>query len=372
MTAPVALFRADASREMGTGHVMRCLTLADALARRGWQCGFVCREQEGDMADWVRARGYDLWLLQAAEARAHSISPDDGPPHAAWLGVPWQQDAEETHAVVAEVSPHWLVVDHYGLDVRWERPLVPEAGRLMVIDDLADRDHHCNLLLDQNPGRMPASYAGRVPGDCVCLTGTRYALLRDEFRQWRDRRPPESRTGRIRRILVTLGGADPDNVTGQVLSALSHCELAPGTLVDVVMGHSSPHLPAVREQVRELPFQTTVTVRATNMAERMVLADLAIGAAGATTWERCCLGLPSLVVAIAANQRTFLKNIAEQGLSAVADLSDLNAAVRAFVGRMQAEPDQYSAMVDHASAAVDALGASRVADHMLTGQEVGA
>jgi UDP-2,4-diacetamido-2,4,6-trideoxy-beta-L-altropyranose hydrolase len=250
--------------------------------------------------------------------------------------------------------------------------MVPEVGNLIVIDDLADRDHHCDLLLDQNLGRLPASYAGRVPEGCVCLTGTRYALLRDEFRQWRDRRPPESRTGCIRRILVTLGGADPDNVTGEVLSALSHCELAPGILVDIVMGHSSPHLAAVRAQVRELPFRATVTVGATNMAERMVLADLAIGAAGATTWERCCLGLPSLVVAIAANQRTFLRVVAEQGLSAVADLSDLDAAVCTFVGRMQAEPDQYFAMVDHASAAVDGLGASRVADYMLAGQEVGA
>jgi len=322
------------------------------------------------MADWVRARQYDLWLLPAAEPKTQPVSGDDHPPHAAWLGVPWQRDAEETLAVVAEASARWLVVDHYALDSRWERSVAAKVGNLMVIDDLADRDHHCDFLLDQNPGRLVADYADRAPQGCVCLTGTRYALLRDEFRQWRERHPPENRTGGIRRILVTLGGADPDNVTGQVLSSLSQCQLASDVHVDVLMGHSSPHLATVRAQAHELPFQATVTAGATNMAERMVLADLAIGAAGATTWERCCMGLPSLIIAIAANQRTFLRTVAKQGLSAVTDLSDLPAAVRAFVGTMQAEPSQYFAMVAHASEAVDGLGASRVADYMVTGQEV--
>jgi len=367
LTAPVALFRADASRVMGTGHVMRCLTLADALARKGWQCDFVCRQQDGDMAGWIRARGYRLWLLPAAESRAPAITSDDRPPHAAWLGVSWQQDAEETLAILAEVSPQWLVVDHYGLDARWERLVAGEVDHLMVIDDLADRDHHCDLLLDQNPGRIKADYADRVPQGCVCLTGTRYALLRDEFSQWREHHPPESRTGRIRRVLVTLGGADPDNVTGQVLSALGQCQLASDLHVDVVMGHSSPHLATVRAQAHELPFQATVTVGATNMAERMALADLAIGAAGATTWERCCMGLPSLIIAIAANQRTFLRTTEKLGLSAVCGRSDLSAAVCDFIESMQAEPGQYFAMVAHAFGTVDGLGASRVADYMARG-----
>lgn len=359
------LFRADASRLMGTGHVMRCLTLADALVRKGWHCGFVCREQDGDMADWIRARGHDLWLLPPFGTGGASDSDYDGPPHAAWLGVPWLQDAEETRAIAAEVAPRWLVVDHYALDARWERVLAPEVGSLMVIDDLADRDHDCQLLLDQNPGRVPEHYSAWVPGACVTLTGTRYALLRDEFRQWRERRPPVSRTARVGRILVTLGGSDPDNVTGKVLSALGDCQLPADTQVDVVMGPSASCLAAVHEQVRALPFKATVTVGATNMAERMALSDLAIGAAGATSWERCCLGLPSLVVAIADNQRGVLQTMTEQGLAEVADLPDLAQAVKSFVDSMQADPGRYFRMVERASVAVDGLGAARVAERMM-------
>lgn len=364
MSVPPIVFRADASRVMGTGHVMRCLTLADVLADRGWRCGFVCRDHEGHLAKWVKARGHDLWLLPAEGCQAKSVDTEDLPAHANWLGVTWQQDAHDTASVLDMGVVQWLVVDHYGIDARWEKALAPKAVKLMVIDDLADRAHRCDLLLDQNPGRTQADYMSRVPGDCTFLTGTRYALLRKEFGQWRERRPVANRTGGVDRILVTLGGADPDNITGLVLAALSRSGLSPDTSLDIVMGPSSPWLEAVREQARQLRFRSTVTAGATDMAERMTQADLAIGAAGATTWERCCLGLPSLVVAIAENQRAFLDIVASQGLAAVADLADLEGAVRTFIDTMQAQPERYFDMVKQASQAVDGLGAARVADAM--------
>lgn len=293
------VFRADASVRIGTGHVMRCLTLATEFARLGHQCVFICRDHPGHLGDMIASKGFELHLLTNAEC---TEAPDADGSYAQWLGVPWQQDAKQTLDVLAALSANWLIVDHYALDVRWEREVAVAVGQIAVIDDLADRDHECALLLDQNLGRKAADYDHRVPDDCVRLIGPRYALLRPEFARLRERSIQRRQHPELNRILISLGGVDRTNVTSQVLQALAHTTLEGEIELDIVMGAAAPHLDDVREQAAKMPYKSTVSVNVDDMAERMCLADISIGAAGSTSWERCCLGLPAILVILAENQ----------------------------------------------------------------------
>lgn len=299
-------FRTDASLQMGSGHVMRCLTLADALKAQGAQCHFISREHSGNLLEGIRQRGHGVTGLPASLPQP-SNSTDAIPKlaHAAWLGCDWQTDAQQTHAILSTLQPNWLVVDHYALDQRWEVAVQPYYQKLMVIDDLADRTHYCDLLLDQNLGRQPQDYINLVPTTCQVFTGPYYALLRPEFAALRDyslKRRANSQQ-QIRELLITMGGVDMPNATGQVLQALKNSPLPIDCHITVVMGSTAPWLAQVRELAEKMPWPTSVLVNINDMAQRMADSDLAIGAAGSTSWERCCLGLPTLMVVLADNQK---------------------------------------------------------------------
>lgn len=304
-------FRTDASLQMGSGHVMRCLTLADALRAQGAQCHFISRAHPGNLIDTIRTRGYEVNSLVAQVQQAlPAITIEDGQQdgeaetlaHAAWLGCTWQADALEAAAILAKLQPDWLVVDHYALDYRWQTALAPHYKKLMVIDDLADRHHRCDLLLDQNLGRQPQDYSAWVPTNCQVLTGPQYALLRPEFAALRHYSLQRRQTSGLKNILITMGGVDQPNATGQTLQALQTCALPPDCRITVVMGMAAPWLQDVKELAAQMPWPTEVLVNITDMAQRMADSDLAIGAAGSTSWERCCLGLPTLMVVLADNQ----------------------------------------------------------------------
>jgi UDP-2,4-diacetamido-2,4,6-trideoxy-beta-L-altropyranose hydrolase len=317
----VIAFRADASLEIGSGHVMRCLTLADALQAQGAECLFLCREQPGHLCELIEARGYPIHRLPQEERDTDTtITPGAEPElaHAHWLGASWSQDAEACLPLLAELAPAWLVVDHYALDHRWETAvldgLAGSRPRLLVIDDLADRHHIADLLLDQNLGRQVEDYRGLVPEACQILAGPRYALLRPEFREWREASlSRRAREPRLQRLLINLGGVDKDDVTGQVLDALSGCDLPDDLQISVVMGASAPWRESVTAQAGAMPWSTEVVVNVSDMARRMAEADLAIGAAGSTSWERCCLGLPTLMVVLADNQKEVASYLDELG-----------------------------------------------------------
>ncbi len=295
-------FRADASVQIGTGHVMRCLTLADELTRQGHECRFVCREHEGHLGELIRSKGYGLTLLLSSSDSDLDTKGSDFYDYALWLGVPWQEDARQTLDALTTWKPDRLVVDHYALDGEWERVVGDAVGSIMVIDDLANRTHECALLLDQNLGRLESDYDDLLPENCQRLIGPNYALLRPEFAKLRERSLKRRQHPKLKRILVSLGGVDRTNVTGQVLDAFAESALPASTELDIVMGASAPYLDEVRQRAVRLPFKATVSVNVTNMAERMCLADVSIGAAGGTSWERCCLGLPSVLVVLAENQ----------------------------------------------------------------------
>ncbi len=309
MTIRVA-FRADASLTIGHGHVMRCLTLASALRDRGAAVFFVCREHDGHLCDLIEERSFSVVRLPAH--RATSID-EDSPVHSTWLGATWQEDAERTCAAIqaAGVKPDWLVVDHYALDHRWETALRVSVRRIMVIDDLADRMHDCDLLLDQNlVAQMHTRYADKVSAACGMLLGPEYALLQPIYAELHDRIP--TREGQIQRIFIFFGGADSDNLTGRSVAAFIRLN-RPDISVDVVITATCLHAVAIHRQVighGNIHLHSGLPT----LAPLMVKADLAIGAGGTTSWERLCLGLPTLVVTLAENQRPIADGLNQHGL----------------------------------------------------------
>ncbi len=319
-------FRTDASLEIGTGHVMRCLTLAEALRDKGAQSLFICREHEGNLLATVRQRGFEGVGLPACNGKdpAKTEETENLPAHAAWLGCDWQTDARQSAEILSCSGSDWLIVDHYALDVRWEKALRSCCRHLMVIDDLADRSHDCDVLLDQNLGRNKQHYHDLVPDHCALLVGPQYALLRPEFARLRHYSLKRRENVKLRHLLISMGGVDKGNATGEVLKALKECALPDDCRISVIMGASAPWLAQVRQQADQMPWPTEVAVNVSDMAQRMANADLAVGAAGGTSWERCCLGLPTLLVVVAENQWAGARALdeARAGLF-VGDLTDI-------------------------------------------------
>ena len=283
-------FRVDASHTTGSGHVMRCMTLAGALRQRGADCVFVSRRHPGHLVDFVGRAGYRVLELPAPQVDPASESGERSD-----HGRDWALDAAETTAALGEEVLDWLVVDHYGLDMRWEDALRPRLRRLMVIDDLANRPHSCELLLDQNLVEgLESRYAGKVPAHCALLLGPAHALLRPEFGQLRADSLARRRTGSLERLLVFMGGSDADDDTARMLRGVAKVR-RPWAGIDVIVGGGYQHLAGLQALVAELPG-ARLHVQTPDMARLMAAADLAITAGGSVTWEKCALGLPSIVV----------------------------------------------------------------------------
>lgn len=358
------LFRADASTQIGTGHVMRCLTLANALRSRGARCSFVCREHVGHLVEQIRVCGHEVHALPLAELPSTKLS-NAHHDHAAWLGADWATDAQQTLAAMHGVPANWLVVDHYALDDHWEKQLRPHCDNLLVIDDLADRPHTCDLLLDQTFGREAADYRSLVPAACRLLCGSQYALLRPEFAALRSYSLQRRAQPSLRELLITMGGIDKDNATGLVLQALRTSLLPVDCRITVVMGTTALWLSEVRKQAQDMPWQTRVLVGVGNMAQLMADSDLAIGAAGATSWERCCLGLPSIMLVLAENQRTIARCL-ERSRAAMPINLDKSVAtqLRELIVPLSNDSSQLLHMGECAARIVDGLGINAVMQQM--------
>ncbi len=283
---------------------MRCLTLADALRERGAHCSFICRNHPGNLFDLIEKRGCHVHILP--DARAHMIeskaSNKPSPGFHSWLGVDWYVDAQQTVAVLKDTLVDRLIVDHYALDARWENVLRAHCNKLFVIDDLADRSHVCDVLLDQNLGRESKDYDAFVPSNCIRLVGPQNALLRPEFAALREYSLRRRQALVLKHILIAMGGVDQSNASGQVLEALKTCPLPVDCKITVVLGGKAPWVDLVRVIAATMPWPTEVRIDIVNMARVMAESDLAIGAAGTTSWERCCLGLPAILVVLADNQ----------------------------------------------------------------------
>ena len=300
------VIRVDSSELIGSGHLMRCLTLAERMRNDGKNVRFICRDLAGNLCKIVVDKGFSLHMLP--------VHPPDEKlrGYAAWLTVIPEIDAQETIDLLYTIQPiDRLVVDSYALDIAWEQRIRPLVQEIFVIDDLANRRHDCDILLDQNFYRaLEHRYDGLVPERCKLLLGPHHALLREEF--YAARVHLRERDGRLRRILVFYGGSDATRETEKAIHALLQLHL-PAVDVDVVVGGSNRR----REYIEKLCAQHDSLhyhIQVPNMAELMANADLCLGAGGTTTWERCFLGLPAIVTAIAENQFEICRDCAEVGL----------------------------------------------------------
>lgn len=340
---PNIALRTDASASMGAGHISRCVTLATSLKRRGCSITF------------IYAKGSSAYFPQVHEIADTIIELAHAPgEESAWLSVPPAEDAAATIAALADIQAAWLVVDHYGIDREWEEVVGEHVEQVMVIDDLADRPHACDVLLDQNlrPDGAEA-YRDLVPPNATILQGPRYALLRDEFTH---SRPHHVRTS-VKRILVSFGGVDGANGTGIALTALAG--ISASIAVDVVIGARHPFREPIVEMCRRQGY--TCHVQTTTIADLMDAADLALGAGGASSWERCIVGLPAVVLVMADNQRIIAEELAVR--SAAVNLSDHRTVqtgdIAAAVARLCASDAElaamstaaYAVMADHVDAA---------------------
>ncbi|WP_155992293.1 UDP-2,4-diacetamido-2,4,6-trideoxy-beta-L-altropyranose hydrolase [Fodinicurvata fenggangensis] len=264
-----ALFRTDASRDIGGGHLRRCLTIADELAKRGWRCIFASCAESGTVVPALSSSGYE-WVLV----------PENGMPSGDQL---------------TDLDPLDLVIfDHYGLAVDEETMFRSQGVRVLVLDDLADRPHDCDLLVDPTLGRSEEDYRGLLPADARIMAGPDNAPLRPRFRELRAETLERRRQmDRPHRLLISLGSFDVRGLLPTLTEAVQRVDL--DLVVDVVVGSGGSDLPPLSESF-------TLHGYVEDMAGLMAQADLAIGAGGTSSWERCCLGLPTLIVNIADNQ----------------------------------------------------------------------
>lgn len=300
MVARVA-FRADASLDMGAGHVMRCLSLATAMQQMGWECLFICRDLIGNLNHLIEKKGFVVNCL-TLNKNTQILEEIDNSVYSKWLNCSWQVDAEQTQAVLELFAPDLLIVDHYALNDAWENQVRSYCNKLMVIDDLANRKHSCEVLLDQTLGRVSSDYVPFLPPNAQVLAGAYYALLRPEFAQLREYSLARRAQFPLEKIIITLGGVDQFNATGKILEALLLSNLPKSCTVTVIMGEKAPFLNEIRNQIINLPWPTELKINVDNMATLMAESDLAIGAGGGSSWERCCLGLPTLLAVLADNQ----------------------------------------------------------------------
>jgi len=339
------VFRTDSSMDIGTGHVMRCLTLADELMERGADVSFVCRKALGNLIQHIEDKGY----------RVYPLPPD----------IDLSVDRDLTQKILQKQTEliDWLIIDHYEIDILWESYLRKYVKKIMVIDDLANRYHDCDILLDQNISVKGNRYNGFVPLHCLKLLGPEYALLMQEFAQ--ARMSLKERAGEVKRILVTMGGVDHENQTAKVLKGikmLGRNDIS----VDVILGASNPNRSKIEEMISEMQNAKCFN-NVKNMADFMVKADIAIGASGSTTWERCCLGLPSIVMVLADNQKDIAEELEKEGvvvnLGWHEDVTEMD--IKNAVENLLADSDKRGKMNLKGKEMVDGIGIKKVVEKII-------
>lgn len=351
------LVRADASNQTGSGHVMRCLALAEYMRPHAIDIHFVCRRLQGELHQLIEQKGFRCSLLSSDTA----ISPQS-PEIAAGADPLLDQasDARQTASLTDAVD--WLVVDNYEIDRRWERTMRSACRRLLVIDDLANRAHDCDILVDQTFGRGADQYRSLVANECSVLTGTDYALLRPEFAAQRAAAlARRNQCDGIRSVLISMGGSDPANKTLEALRVLAGSDKSACLAVTVVTGAqyagSDAPLTAIANSFERLDVKHNVS----NMAELMAASDLAVGAAGTTAWERCCLGLPALAYIYADNQREVARSLEAAGaIRRWRSAAELQEQVETVLN----DAALYRSAVAAASGICDGLGVERVVSAM--------
>ena len=337
-----AFIRADAGAALGGGHVARCLALANRLRQSGWNPIFATRAETLDVFPAL-GKSFPLVILSGSD-----------------------EAAELRHASPAGCD--LLIVDHYQRDAMFEGDCRPWARTILAIDDLANRRHDADFLLDQTPGRQPNDYAALVAPSCRLLMGADYALLRPEFA--RLRQVAHCRETSIGSILITFGASDPHDMSGLAVEALITSSLQ--AQIDVVVGRDYPNLVHLQARTASSPLSFTFHCATDRIADLMAKADLCIGAAGITALERCCLGLPSVVIRTAENQATVAAELAsagaifDLGLAGTQPRMTLLDRLRTAINDFFNAPEHVAAMSRAAAVICDGRGTWRALLALLT------
>jgi len=349
-----AVIRADATVRIASGHIMRCLTLADVLKTTFTDISITLLS--GPLPNAISQRvtqaGVTLKLL--------SKNVDD---------ADWTQSLDITQSIEAISSlptADLIIVDHYALDHLWERSLSAHCDKLMVIDDLADRSHHANLLLDQTFGCSPEAYMPLVNSDCHLLLGSAYTLIREEFLALQQSAlSKRQHFQKVEHLLINLGGLDEHNATGRIIDLIENAlpqEQFEKLTFTVIASADAPHIQQLRERTESLP-NAELILDCQHMAEQLLKADIAIGASGGSTWERCVMALPTLAVVLADNQITIATQLEKAG--AIINLGEVNSLTKeklALAFKQLDAPETYQEMVKHCQSICDGLGTKRVID----------
>lgn len=313
------LFRADASIHIGSGHVMRCLVLAKILSNRGHKVTFATRPQKGDFVDYIQQQNIQIIELQRT---IESTNPQNENDYNAWLQLPWLEDANDFIQKTGEVD--LVIVDHYGINKEWEKHVSQSSNcKIFVIDDLV-REHCASLILDQTFGRQEHEYI-TANKETIILTGSQYSLLAPQYSELRKQAEQKKSISTDCKVLVTMGAIDTPNVTLKVLQALS---IIPSINVTVLLSPRAPHYESVSLFCTNIPSITHIDF-SEDVATLMLEHDVAIGAPGSTSWERACLGLPSIIIPIADNQAVIAENIANAGAAIKLAIEDIEPGFKA-------------------------------------------
>jgi len=352
----VCFFRVDASETIGLGHVMRCLTLSKEFIELGIECIFLYRALPESIIK--KLKRFDVTAKYLSYEGAGVVGT---------FSIDIEKDAAKAIEIIKVYrnSKKLLVVDHYGIDAYWEQLVIPYILKCMVIDDLANRKHQCDVLLDQTYNRQLIDYNNFVPKHAELLCGTGYALLGAEFHKVRQKAQfKRKKCKSIRNILLNFGGSDPKNLSAWCIKILNkHYEHQPYVLT-IVLGAVSVSQNEVELLVQQSKIPATVIIDAENMSDLILEADLAIGAAGTSAWERCCLGLPTIMFVIAENQQKIAKELSKHQAVSLVEINDKESQfLHAF--------DEFSNIMfyqhqsENAFSICDGLGVKRAVEALL-------
>lgn len=356
--------RVDASAAIGTGHLKRCLSLADALKTAGAKVQFVVRAIDAVAPQVLHSTDWPVRWLPVPTSPNDCDTSSDLPPCAGWAGVNWEQDARETVAALGGQPTDWLILDHYAFDARWHRSVRNALDcKLLVIDDTADRAIDADALLDHNwHANHRQKYQGRLQREPRWLVGPRYALLSSAYRD----APRYVFHEEVRSIGIFMGGTDLDGISAKVLSECRHGGFTGE--IEVVSTSANPHLNELRAACADSPG-TQLTLDQLDLTGFFARHDLQIGAGGGATWERCCIGVPSIGLVLSANQSVVVPLLDREGILRAARLDgtadDDTPLFPQVLRELIQGTETRRQLADRAAALVDGRGAQRVALSLL-------
>ena len=343
MLPSTLILRADASIAMGTGHVMRCLALAQGWQDQAGQCTFVMAESTSGAEERIRKENLEVVTVTESPGSA--------------------QDAARMDELARARQAAWVVLDGYQFDVEYQRRLKAAGVKLLVVDDTGHVGAYAaDLVLDQNVHATKDFYVHRGSYTQLLL-GPRYVLLRREFKPWRNWSREIAPVAR--KVLVTVGGSDPDNVTLRVIRAL-RIIVEHNLQTTVVIGGSNPHGQSLEKEAQGGHGAFRLMRGVADMPRLMADADVAISAAGITAWEMCFLGLPAILIDVADNQTPGARELHRQGVAIHAgSLQEVTPeSIAALLEPLLISPAQRATMSERGRKLVDGLGAERVVSAM--------